>query len=218
MGLIIGSGIFASPGPVTLKVGAAGTSLVIWSVAGVLSYLGAMCYAELGTMITRSGGEYQYLNEAYGLCLGLTFTWSNLLLTNGIGTASISTVFAQYILQMAYFDPSHPDASPDMPDYALKLVAIACIWTVVAFNCFARKAGTWVQNIFTAAKLIALVMIIIIGFVWLGKGGVRNLENAFEGSSTNGLDYGTSLYLALFSYNGWVSFPFVLLFFYSFVF
>ncbi|ORZ13480.1 amino acid permease-domain-containing protein [Absidia repens] len=203
VGLIIGSGIFASPGPVTLKVGAAGTSLVIWSIAGVLSYLGAMCYAELGTMITKSGGEYQYLNQAYGLCLGLTFTWSNLLLTNAIGTASISTVFAQYILQMAYFDPEHPDAIPEMPDYALKLVAIACIWTVVAFNCFARKAGTWVQNIFTAAKLIALAMIIIIGFIWLGKGGVHNLENAFEGSSTNGLDYGTSLYLALFSYNGW---------------
>ncbi|KAI8098989.1 amino acid permease-domain-containing protein [Halteromyces radiatus] len=203
VGLIIGSGIFASPGPVTLKVGAAGTSLVVWSIAGVLSYLGAMCYAELGTMITKSGGEYQYLRQAYGLCMGLTFTWSNLLLTNGIGTASISTVFAQYILQMAYFDPNNPAHQPDMPDYALKLVAIACIWTVVAFNCFARKAGTWVQNIFTAAKLIALAMIIIIGFIWLGKGGVKNLENAFEGSSTNALDYGTSLYLALFSYNGW---------------
>ncbi|CAO3632858.1 unnamed protein product [Cunninghamella echinulata] len=203
VGLIIGSGIFASPGPVVFTVQSASTSLIIWVIGGLLSYLGALCYAELGTMITKSGGEYQYLKSAYGLCVGLTFTWSNLLLTNAIGTASISTVFAQYILQMAYFNPQQPQAIATLPDYAVKLVAIACIWTVVGFNCFARKAGTWVQNIFTAAKLIALVMIIIIGFVWLGKGSVDNFKNGFEGSSTSALDYGTSLYLALFSYNGW---------------
>lgn len=187
-----------------LTVKSASTSLIIWTVGGLLSYLGALCYAELGTMITKSGGEYQYLRSAYGLCVGLTFTWSNLLLTNAIGTASIATVFAQYILQMAYFNPQQPQATVILPDYAVKLVAIACIWTVVGFNSFARKAGTWVQNVFTAAKLIALVMIIIIGFVWLGKGSVANFQKGFENSSTSALDYGTSLYLALFSYNGWV--------------
>ncbi|ORX54515.1 amino acid transporter [Hesseltinella vesiculosa] len=202
VGLIIGSGIFASPGPVTAKVGAVGPSLMMWLVGGILSYLGAMCYAELGTMITKSGGEYQYLTKAYGPCMGLTFTWSNLLLTNPIGTASIATVFAEYILQMAYFNPS-ASGSPDMPDYALKLVAICCIWVVVAFNCFGQKAGAYVQNIFTAAKLIAVVMIIIIGFIWLGKDGKHNLDNAFVGSSQNALDYGTALYLSLFAFNGW---------------
>ncbi|KAI8071458.1 amino acid permease-domain-containing protein [Gongronella butleri] len=203
VGLIIGSGIFASPGPVVDKVGAIGPALMMWLVGGILSYLGALCYAELGTMITKSGGEYQYLRQAYGLCAGLTFTWSNLVLTNPIGTASIATVFAQYILQMAYFNPAQPNAQPDMPDYAVKLVAIACIWVVVAFNCVGQKAGAYVQNIFTGAKLIAVVMIIIIGFVWLGKGGKDNLANAFVGSSTNALDYGTALYLALFAFNGW---------------
>ncbi|CAO3643889.1 unnamed protein product [Mucor fragilis] len=204
VGLIIGSGIFASPGPVTLKVGAVGSSLVVWAVGGILSMIGALCYAELGTMITRSGGEYQYLKASYGLCLGLTFSWSNLLLTNPIGTASIATVFAQYIMEMAYFNPDDPNGEDVvMPDYAIKLVSIACIWVVVFFNAFARKAGAMVANVFTAAKLLALAMIIIIGWVWLGKGNTQNFQNAFAGSSTNALDYGTAMYMALFSYNGW---------------
>ncbi|KAG2205335.1 hypothetical protein INT46_008602 [Mucor plumbeus] len=204
VGLIIGSGIFASPGPVTLKVGAVGPSLCVWAIGGILSMIGALCYAELGTMITKSGGEYQYLKSSYGLCLGLTFSWANLLLTNPIGTASISTVFAQYIMQMAYFNPDDPSGeNVVMPDYAIKLVSIACIWVVVFFNAFARKAGAMVANVFTAAKLLALTMIIIIGWVWLGKGNTYNFQNAFEGSSTNALDYGTAMYMALFSYNGW---------------
>jgi amino acid transporter len=166
--------------------------------------IGALCYAELGTMITKSGGEYQYLKSAYGLCMGLTFSWSNLLLTNPIGTASIATVFAQYILQMAYFDENDPTGqNVVMPEVAVKLVSIACIWIVVLFNCFGRKAGAIVSNVFTAAKLVALVMIIIIGWVWLGKGHTENFQDAFKGSSTNALSYGTAMYMALFSYNGW---------------
>jgi amino acid transporter len=107
-------------------------------------------------------------------------------------------------MEMAYFDPEAVNGEPvQMPDYAVKLVAIACIWTVVLFNAFGRKAGAYIANIFTAAKLIALAMIIIIGWVWLGKGNVGNFQNAFVGSSTNALDYGTAMYMALFSYNGW---------------
>ncbi|KAI8378156.1 amino acid permease-domain-containing protein [Choanephora cucurbitarum] len=204
VGLIIGSGIFASPGPVTLKVHAVGPSLIVWAIGGFLSMIGALCYAELGTMITKSGGEYQYLKSAFGLCFGLTFTWSNLLLANPIGTASIATVFAQYIMQMAYYDPSDPSGKNIvMQDYAVKLVAIACIWVVVLFNAFGRKAGAMIQNVFTGAKLLALAMIIIIGWVWLGKGNTANFQNAFNNSSTNALDYGTAMYMALFSYNGW---------------
>ncbi|KAI8977615.1 amino acid permease-domain-containing protein [Mycotypha africana] len=203
IGLIIGSGIFASPGPVTAKVGAVGPSLIIWVVAGAISMIGALCYAELGTMITKSGGEYQYLKSSYGVCIGILFSWANLILSNPIGTASIATVFAQYIMQMAYFNPDHPDDAPHYPSYALKLVTIGCIWVVVFLNAFGRKAGAMVANIFTAAKLVALVMIIIIGWVWLGKGHTGPFKTAFSGGTSNALDYGTAMYMALFSYNGW---------------
>ncbi|KAG2173634.1 hypothetical protein INT43_005052 [Umbelopsis isabellina] len=204
VGLIIGSGIFASPGPVLLKVVSVGAALCIWALGGVLSMMGALCYAELGCMIVRSGGEYQYLKASFGRCVALSFTWSNLVLSNAIGTASVAIVFAGYICNMAYFNAADPSAAAkNVPAYETKLVAIGCIWAVVIFNCLAQRAGSYVSNIFTGAKVLALIMIIIIGFVWLGKGHVSSFENSFEGSSTNVLHYGSAMYLALFSYNGW---------------
>ncbi|KAG2187681.1 hypothetical protein INT44_005371 [Umbelopsis vinacea] len=203
IGLIIGSGIFASPGPVLLTVGSVGASLCVWALGGILSMMGALCYAELGCMIQRSGGEYQYLKTSWGNCVALTFTWSNLVLTNAIGTASIAIVFAQYICNMAYYDNVKHEIPKDVPTYVVKLVAVACIWVIILFNSLARRAGSMVQNVFTFAKLLALTMIIIIGFVWLGKGNVDAFYDSFANSSTNGLSYGTAMYLALFSYNGW---------------
>ncbi|KAI8575630.1 hypothetical protein K450DRAFT_261003 [Umbelopsis ramanniana AG] len=165
--------------------------------------MGALCYAELGCMIQRSGGEYQYLKASWGSCVALTFTWSNLVLSNAIGTASISIVFAQYICNMAYYDTANHDTPKNVPTYLVKLVAVACIWAIILFNSLARRAGSMVQNVFTFAKLLALTMIIVIGFVWLGKGHVEPFHDSFANSSTNGLSYGTAMYLALFSYNGW---------------
>jgi L-type amino acid transporter 9 len=104
--------------------------------------IGALCYAELGTMITKSGGEYQYLKSSFGSCLGIVFSWANLLLSNPIGTASIAAVFGRYVLEMAYFDINDPSGENTyMPEYATKLTTIGCIWAVVLFNCYGRKAG-----------------------------------------------------------------------------
>lgn len=66
VGTIIGSGIFATPKWVLFNVGSVGMSLVIWTICGIISLFGASCYSELGTMIPRSGAEFQYLLKAYG--------------------------------------------------------------------------------------------------------------------------------------------------------
>ncbi|XP_072321754.1 b(0,+)-type amino acid transporter 1 [Eucyclogobius newberryi] len=202
VGTMIGSGIFISPKSVLLYSGAVGPSLLIWAACGVLSTLGALCYAELGTMITKSGAEYVYLFESFGSIVAYLYSWTTVMVLKPSSFAIITLSFAEYAAA-----PFFPGCSP--PILVTKCLAVAAMFLIVAVNCLSVKLASYVQNVFTVAKLLIIAVIAVAGMVLLSQGKTENLSNAFETSSISFGSIGLAFYNGLWAYDGWNQLNFI---------
>ncbi|KAJ6666045.1 hypothetical protein lerEdw1_000949 [Lerista edwardsae] len=196
VGTVIGSGIFISPKSVLANVGAVGPCLVIWAACGILATLGALCFAELGTMITKSGGEYPYLMEAFGPIPAYLFSWASLIVIKPSSFAIICLSFAEYVSA-----PFYPGCDP--PIAVIKCLAAAAIVVITVVNTLSVKLASYVQNFFTAAKMVIVVIIIVSGIVLLAKGNTQNFQKSFEGSSLSVGAISLAFYNGLWAYDGW---------------
>jgi amino acid transporter len=199
VGVIIGSGIFASPGPVLEHTGSVGAALLVWMVAGFLALTGGLCYAELGTMITSSGGEYAYISKAFGPLLAFLFSWTSILAARPGSIAIITTICSEYLVQLVL--QSSPNNSSR---WMVKLFGIFLVLTLSGLNIYSTIFSTSIQKILTTAKVCSLVLIAVMGLIYYNSHHSGSFSKPLFQDTTN--DPGSialALFSALWAYDGW---------------
>lgn len=206
IGIIIGSGIFSSPGHVSNNVGSPGASLLVWAVSGLLVWTGAASYAELAGAIPLNGGAQAYLSKIFGELVGFLFTWCAVFVLKPGSAAIISIIFGEYVVR-AFVGADVETINP----WINKGVGLLGLIIMTAFNCISTRLGTRIGDVFMFFKFVALLGVTIIGVVVAITGfshtGMANEEwkttGWFEGTNTNVSGWAVALYAGLWAYDGW---------------
>ncbi|KAG1756731.1 amino acid permease-domain-containing protein [Suillus paluster] len=206
VGVQIGSGIFSSPGVVVANTQSVGASLVVWLVSGLLAWTGASSFAELGSSIPLNGGAQAYLAYAYGPLVSYLFTWTAIAALKPGGNAVISLIFAEYMNRLIWHAARDEVSPDDIPQWAIKLTAVAAVLVVVVICTATRNLGTRAAVVFTTVKVrLLLVFVIVLGMIQLirGKASESFSQPLFEDSSHSPSAYSLALYSGLWAFDGW---------------
>nr|XP_034981572.1 solute carrier family 7 member 13 [Zootoca vivipara] len=201
VGTIVGAGIFVSPtGVLKYSLLNVGVALIIWTACGIVSLMGALCYAELGTALPFSGGEYSHIKRALGSPLAFIFLWTAVF-NKPASNAARALLFAEYATKPFY-------GECPVPDVLKKCLALAVLWCLGILNGRSVKMAAWVQTVFTVLKMMALSVIAVGGIVLLIRGRKENVarfENAFGSEIPDAAQVAEAFYQGLYAYGGWWS-------------
>ena len=208
-GTIIGSGIFLVPKEMMQAVGSAGLVYLAWVVGGLLSFFGALTYAELGAVRPWAGGEYVYVRDGYGPLAGFLYAWTWFLIAKPASIASVTSGIVRILSSFARFSfLSHSVISWHITSgrvFEVKyghLVAILATLLITALNYIGiRKAGNF-HLVLTTLKVLMIAGIAVVGFT-ASSGGWSNFGTQFMGAKGGMAGFVAALVAALWAYDGW---------------
>lgn len=208
-GTIIGSGIFLVPAEMMQAVGSAGLVYLAWIVGGLLSFFGALTYAELGAVRPFAGGEYVYVRDAYGPLPGFLYGWTWFLIAKPASIASVTAALVRVLSTFSIFSflPNALFAWQVTPTRVLSvnyghLVAIAATVLITALNYIGvRKAGNF-QFAFTVLKVGMILTVAFVAFT-AATGSWTNFGTTFPGAKGGITGFMAALVAALWAYDGW---------------
>ncbi len=191
VGTIIGASIFVQPSEVTRQMSSIKGVFLIWFVAGLLTFFGALVCAELASIFSRSGGIYVYLKEAYSPAIGFLWGWAMFWSAHSGVIAAISVIFSRYV---SFFLLLNAAMS--------KAVSVAVILILSAINYRGVQQGSSLQALITLGKIIAVVFIILFGFA-LGSRIPEHFVTARVGHDVSLNGFLLALAAGLFAFGGW---------------
>lgn len=167
MGSMIGSGIFIVSADIMRNLGSGYWLIIVWLITAVMTVAAAISYGELSAMFPKAGGQYTYITEIFGKPMGFLYGWGMFTVIQTGTIAAVAVAFGKFT---AYLVPALNDAAPIFQSGEFKItwiqiLAIFVILFLTFINTKGVESGKILQNIFTSSKVIALLALIILGFV-----------------------------------------------------
>ena len=203
VGVVIGVGIFKTPALVAANVDSEFGFVLVWLLGGLISLMGALCYAELATAYPHPGGEYHYLTRSFGKEIALLFAWARLSVMQTGSIALLAFVFGDYVAQLV-----------PLGERASSIYAALAVITLTAINALGVQPSKWIQNWLTAAKLLGLLFIFCVGLtltsdpsevssLWERASLTSSSTPAVSTTSSLEGSYGLAMIFVLLTYGGW---------------
>jgi len=190
VGACIGSGVFLTPSSIAAALPSPLAMLGVWALGGLMTFCGALTYAELGAMMPRAGGPYVFLSEAYGELVGFLYGWANLLVVTSGTVAALAVACATYAGVLVPLAP-----------WQGKAVAVVALALVTAFQLAGVRAGARLTSTLTVAKLAGIALVVAVG-LGLGSRHTSDLGDLALPASP-GRALSAALVGVLWSYGGW---------------
>ena len=199
VGTIIGSSIFLVPASIAAAFSGSFPTILVWVAGALVSLCGALCVAELGAAMPKAGGQYVYLQRAFGPLWGYLYGWGAAVVINPASIAFVSVGFATYL---GFLVP--------LSALGVKLVAVAAILLLTLFNCLGLRTGAVTQDIITVIKIAAVVALVVLCLVLPG-GSSANIQPFWPKESFPSLigPFGIAMILVLGAYDGWIEITYV---------
>ena len=194
VGIVIGAGIFKAPALVAGMAGTPGWMFSAWALGGLVSLIGALCYAELATAYPHAGGDYHFLHRAYGRGVSFLFGWARFSVITTGSIALLAFVFGDYLSQVVPLGPRGPS-----------LYAAAVITLLTWVNLRGIKTSAAAQTWFTVVEVTGLLLIIGAGLFLLGNegGAAAVTPPATRASAPSLAGFGVAMVFVLLTYGGW---------------
>lgn len=226
-GSMIGSGIFIVSAGMARGVGSSGWLLLAWLLAGIITLLGALSYGELAGMMPKAGGQYVYIQKAFGKLTGFVYGWTVFTVIQTGVIAAVAVAFAKYTGQIfPWWNENHVflQISSFTVSWA-QVLAIGLIFFLTAVNTMGIEEGKWLQRLFTLSKILAILGLVAAAFIIGGEHNYwdENLANPFKalsfskttqtwesiGSIALMAAFGTAMVGSLFSSDAWNNVTFI---------
>jgi len=187
VGMVIGASIFESPALIAANAGSASVALSAWALGGLMSMLGALCYAELATAYPHPGGNYYYFMRAFGKDIAFLFAWARMTVIQTGSITLLAFVFGNYAAQIL-----------PLGNYDAALYAGLSIVILTVLNLMSVQQGKWTQNLLTLAKVLGLLLVTIAGLVLASTSAP-----AASAAPANNGTFGLAMVFVLLTYGGW---------------